>query len=286
MLKKLLKYDLKALFPWYGIAFGLCLLMGVLTNIAISTTITSAVLPEIGAGGMSTADALAMVFSSTFLMLSIVGLFVITVATSLLCTYLPAWLFYKNYIKDEGYLMFTLPVTPGQLYASKMLSALLGSYASGAVIIASFVIAFSGFPGSVAVTEIFNEIGPAFGSLTGGETALLVATGVVYLLFCLLAPVAAYSTIYASFMFGQLAPKNHFIWSIVAYFSIEFVLQTVVQVVSMILSFSSFGIQATLQSVFAPQLIMISGMFVLYLAITIALIVSSNVIMKKHLNLV
>ena len=50
--------------------------------------------------------------------------------------------FRQNFYKDEAYLAHTLPVTKGQLYDSKIISGLLVTLCSAAVVIGCFFIAF------------------------------------------------------------------------------------------------------------------------------------------------
>ena len=106
MLRKLLKYDFRAVFKYWWIAavasLGLCIVGGFCINVLNAER-----------------DLPAVVDSSaiTVLVLSIFSLF----AFSVLSTILIFVRFYKNLFTDEGYLTFTLPVKRSSLINSKLI---------------------------------------------------------------------------------------------------------------------------------------------------------------------
>ena len=63
-----------------------------------------------------------------------VAFWIFVVATGAITALLMIYRFYKNYMTDEGYLMFTLPVNRHQLIWSKLLSALLYTAASAVAV--------------------------------------------------------------------------------------------------------------------------------------------------------
>lgn len=220
MLKKLMKYEFRVLCPWYGIAFALCLILGMLTRFAIVGLQAY--------GNVETNDFFnnfGVALTAMAVPTATMTLIIVLVATGLLCVVLPAWSFYKNYLKDEGYLMFTLPVTVKQLFFSKFNMALIGSYAFAIVAVLSLLIAFLGV----------GEAGDVGGSLaplapTGGELVMSVISFILFILSAILTPVVTFGTIYTSFMIGQRANKNRFVWSVIAYIAITSIAQTVTQI--------------------------------------------------------
>ena len=122
MLRKLIKYDLlwilRTLVIFYVITFIFALLMrlgGNLTDSVIGSLLRH-ILPGFVIGAM---------------------------VSTLINAAIRIWVrFRQNCYKDEAYLTHTLPVTKAQLYDSKIISALLVSLRSVAVVIASFFIAF------------------------------------------------------------------------------------------------------------------------------------------------
>lgn len=95
MLGKLIKYDVKALVKILGPLWGVLLVMGLIFEIGMSD------LSPIGNG--------MMVFSLVVIFAVIVGIFVISVIIII-------QRFWKGLLKEEGYLMFTLPVTTRSLF--------------------------------------------------------------------------------------------------------------------------------------------------------------------------
>jgi ABC-type transport system involved in multi-copper enzyme maturation permease subunit len=65
--------------------------------------------------------------------LLIVGIFVITLIVIL-------QRFYKNLVKEEGYLMFTLPVKPWELITSKLIASVIWTFVSTIVVMISVCI--------------------------------------------------------------------------------------------------------------------------------------------------
>lgn len=283
MLKKLLKYDFKALLPWYGIAFAACLIVALFCRISLESILLQA--------DMESTNRVAAVLSTIATVCSFFGFALVIVGTSVLCMVLPVWRFYNSYIKDEAYLMFTLPVTTKQLYFSKLISATVGAWVSSIVIGLTAIIPFVGV--SEEITQGFFEmiegfalgINLIYGASAGGSTATMVVSIITGSLGMILAPVVSFGICYLSFMFGQLASKNRFIWSVVAYFVMQSVLGTVSQIVSM---FCQIGITSAESATAISVWLMISSIatFLFQTLIPgILAIVIANRIMKKHLNL-
>ena len=68
--------------------------------------------------------------ASVLMGLLMMAFWIFVVATGAITALLMIYRFYKNYMTDEGYLMFTLPVNRHQLIWAKLLSALLYTAAS------------------------------------------------------------------------------------------------------------------------------------------------------------
>ena len=87
---------------------------------------------------------------------------IFVVATGAITALLMIYRFYKNYMTDEGYLMFTLPVNRHQLIWAKLLSALLYTAASAVAVTLSILLVllpiadWSGFWGDLG--ELLSSI--------------------------------------------------------------------------------------------------------------------------------
>ena len=132
--------------------------------------------------------------------------------------------FWNGLLKEEGYLMFTLPVTTRSLIMSKALSALvisLGSLLVAAVSISIFSFAFIQGAINVGVfADLWLETKNAFLLLKPseiGEAIVLLLSGVASFL-------GGIYQVYASMAIGQLSNRNRFFLSFIAFVGITVVL--------------------------------------------------------------
>lgn len=199
---KLLKYEWKACARICLPLYGAMLLMSVVS--ALMTTERA----QAFMSGIPTA-ILGMLY---FAML--VAVFVVTLVILI-------QRFYKNLLGDEGYLMFTLPVSVAQHIWSKVIIAAVICCLSGIVAVLSIAILGSGTGLLVGLGMVLGEFGRiivtepnALGYMLEG-ILLLVSTisGVLYLYLCM--------------ALGHLAKKHRVLMSVVWYF----VLSTVAQFV-------------------------------------------------------
>lgn len=104
MLSKLLKYDFKALIKVLFPVYGVSLLVALLTRLTNTFTNSGSLL------------AIPNGFISVLFVIVLIGIPFITFILTIIK-------FYQNLIKDEGYLMHTLPVKKSSLVLSKAISA-------------------------------------------------------------------------------------------------------------------------------------------------------------------
>lgn len=106
MLRKLLKYDLRANMKLYLFIWPAMLLLAGLQRLLLELPVTG--------------------FLGHFLMSLLTGLMVLAlIAMAVLCFVICVIRFYSGLLRREGYLMFTLPVKPWLLLVSKLLAAML-----------------------------------------------------------------------------------------------------------------------------------------------------------------
>ena len=129
MLKKLLKYDILSMFPYYLMCAAVCV------GLAIVTRLMFLIEPSTKQAGESVLFIGSQVGTTVLLVIA-------CCAVLAFAALFPAVRFYRNLLRDEGYLMFTLPVTPTELYFSKLLSALFGILFMGLTVFACFCITF------------------------------------------------------------------------------------------------------------------------------------------------
>lgn len=194
MLRKLIKYDLKAtartFTPVYLVVLALAALTVVFNNLAKS---------------IFTDDSLnlAVGFGILFTVLYGIAMLVLPFLTVIFCMRH----FYDNLFKDEGYLMHTLPVTPAKLIWSKVITGSIWLLVTTVVAVISGGILLAGTNGM----EVFN-VGKIFTYLTGAspqdiaENVLVTILGIVVVLAQL---VCFLLMLYAALSIGSLVPKHH-----------------------------------------------------------------------------
>lgn len=111
MFGKLMKYELRHLIRIFAPMWAIVTMLCVLSRLIIK--------PELD--GFMYAEGMAAIVPVVVLMLTIFGMLTMTIVAAVVLIQR----FYKGMYGDEGYLMFTLPVTTGQLVNAKALSALL-----------------------------------------------------------------------------------------------------------------------------------------------------------------
>ena len=137
--------------------------------------------------------------------------------------------FYKGLLCDEGYLMFTLPVKPWQLIASKGTAAFGMSVISGAAAFLSILILMCGVVGPV---EFFSFFDPRiWWQMFGDLKEVFPKWGLYVLLYCfeflilvIVYGMAGLFQMYVSMALGHLAQRHRIIMSVVAYLVISMAL--------------------------------------------------------------
>ena len=138
--------------------------------------------------------------------------------------------FYKGLLKDEGYLMFTLPVRIWQLAVSKALVALMTVFLSG--IVGILAVCLLGIADPVSLLEIPREIAADVRELfSEGNGVLVPGTGLHIFLIAaellLLMLISGFEMIYHfyfSMSLGQLNRTHRVLWSVIWYIVISAVL--------------------------------------------------------------
>lgn len=125
MLRKLLKYDLKALFKMWWIPAVTTIVLSIFKGFTQMAYNSDKMLPEIVYGVISLFSGLVTLSYVVFVVLTIVLFFS---------------RFYKNFYTDEGYLTFTLPVSKVQHINSKLISSTLVSWATGLVLVINAIV--------------------------------------------------------------------------------------------------------------------------------------------------
>lgn len=155
---------------------------------------------------------------------------------SILAFVLMIYRFYKNLMTDEGYLMFTLPVTTGQLIWSKMIVSAVWLLATAAMdVLSMFISVFD----SAAWRDIFQLPGLLWQQLReyAGNLGLIPAELVVLVL---LAALVCFLKFYAAIALGHSFTNRKMLLS-VAFFA-AFSVAEQIAVSAGLIGFASVGI--------------------------------------------
>ena len=128
MLRKLLKYDLRANMKIFLFIWPAIVLFALLERLAIQADLT----PPL--------SGIFINLTTTLYILAVIAACVFALVISVIR-------FYSGLLRNEGYLMFTLPVKPWQLVLSKLLTALLTTIVTILLSILSTILLFTGVDG-------------------------------------------------------------------------------------------------------------------------------------------
>lgn len=270
MLGKLIKYDFKALNRYLIVIHGMLL-------------ITAAIGRFLFVGRMvqnpdSTPSSIGMIIMVIGILVYVI-LFMAALFGTLL---LIAVHFYKNLYSDEGYLTHTLPVSRGQLLASKAISGSVWMLIDMILVIFSVMILVLYKPTIQEFIAHKDEALTAMGfPASVGYGKIFLALAVMFVL----SAVSGVITLYVSIAVGQLFSNHRVLGAIVAYFGISMVISIVGGAIGAAFSISAVA-NATDES-FIYQFYCKTYLFAAALnLVTIAgAYVVTYLLMKKKLNL-
>jgi hypothetical protein len=205
----------------------------------------------------------------------VVSLIAIIIVSSVIIIYR----FYKNLMTDEGYLMFTLPAKPHELINSKLFASIIWSVASIVAVAASIMLVVSG---SINLTEIWDALKQGMSQLRElfeGTLALFIIEIIVMIIISI---VNSILMVYVSVAIGQLFSGHKVIGSFAAYIGITTVIQIIVTIGTMLLSWIFRG---SFNEISAIPLVLLPIMILFMLALSAAYYWLTDFIFRKKLNL-
>lgn len=260
MLRKLVKYELKATLRLLIPLYLILLIISIINRIVFS---------------MNGYDGQFNIIGQFFMVTYITSIFGVTITTLIYMVVR----FYRNLLTDEGYLMFTLPAKTHELITSKLLVTLLWTIISIAAVLVSTFIVFA-TPDSINFTleGIRGGIG-AFNREVGGSWVLVL---VEFILTILLGIVAKILMVYASIAIGQLFSKHKIIGSFVAYIAIYTIIQFLMMI--LIIPIGLFMSNKPIEAWILPQLFFPITLVILAVG-SVGFYFVTNYIFKRKLNL-
>lgn len=275
MLGKLLKYEFKAtgriLLPLYAVLLVLSLLMH------LSVTSSFDKIPW-GSWYGVVQGLITMLYGCTFA--------VVLVVTVLLLVQR----FYKNLLRDEGYLMNTLPVKPWQNVAAKLLPAIVWSIIG--ILMAALSVMILGMDRLDwwaffhDCQQIMTELDMRYGS----DVIVLAIEGIIFVLAALAQSIMS---VYLALAIGHLANKVRLLWSVVAYIGISVVeylgammIARIEQGTHLLSDFANYLLNEA--GAGNPMLLThatINGLNLVNILLCVVMFVATAYILKRHLNL-
>lgn len=235
MLKKLLKYDLNAVWKLWAALSAALIGMAVILAVIIRLTIASSLMDDFSLlsiflvmGSILTGFGVVMTWSG------------ILIVTPIMC-YIR---YFKNFFSDEGYLTFTLPVKRRDLYLSKVVNVFLFNVGNVlvtivAVLLVLMIIPTTGQNGAIINFEIIKDVWALIGTIwefIGPWMLVYLLAGIL-----LLAVLSLYEIgmIHLCITVGATVAKKHKVLAALGiYFGSNFILSTVYQI------FGFFGLQS------------------------------------------
>lgn len=275
MLSKLLKHEFRATGRTMLPLYAAVVVLAVLANISIRM-LTRNVGPLL----------------SIFFGLIVAAFVICVIAAAIMTLVLMIKRFYTNYLKDEGYLMHTLPVSVHELVWSKMIVSVVWFAATFVVIWLVILLTaliqtgtslsqfFAGFPSWAKIKAMMAEAGIRSGDLWLIGLEALLAVVVAGLFTCL--------HFYAAMSLGHMFAKDKILLSIVFFVGISFVLSMATTSYGSARVYSLESADATLETVKEMlrfgQAVM-GEMLVVELVHSAVLYVATVLGLKKGLNL-
>lgn len=227
MMTKLMKYDLKSMLrifiPLWLLAPIISLLLSFSIRASIANSENSAFYRLYGHGS----DILLVTMSLLF-----VG---VLVALMVLSIVLIIQRFWNGLLKDEGYLMFTLPVEPWQLITSKGLTATFVSCISGLIAILSCIILF--LASSDEMILGFLEGWDSFWKMINAEIgAYFYIIVLLCIILAVLSTAKSIYQIYSAMAVGQLVNSHRVFAACAAYVGISVVISVISSIIMVIIS--------------------------------------------------
>lgn len=160
--------------------------------------------------------------STTAFVVAIIGV-------SVLAEVLMIYRFYKNLMTDEGYLMFTLPVTTHQIIASKLIVTLVWTVATVIVDGLAVALAMCRMVHMADLQEIWDQIRLLLDRMTTGD---IIGYSIELPLAMVFGVLASILVFYAAIALGHSFANHKILLSVVFYFAFTTGLQIIRSIIS------------------------------------------------------
>jgi hypothetical protein len=213
MLGKLIKYELKGTAHYFLPLFGALLIFSILIRL------------------------FSNMFDQGFSALSGLLIFVevlLIIAVSVMVLVITIQRFYKNLLGNEGYLMFTLPVSTHHNILSKLLTATIWNIATMLVVTLAIIIMIWQ---SANLADALRYVWENISYYTDMYGLNLISIIITWAVVCLINIASNILLLYLAMAIGQLANEHKFLASFGAYIAMQFAIATIVAILGTIASF-------------------------------------------------
>ena len=207
MLKKLMKHEFRATLRVMAPVYLLLLATSVGARFSIS-------------GLLETDSGLLNLLGG----LLVVAFAVTMAAVCLLTAFLMVYRFYQNLLRDEGYVMMTLPVSVHQQVWSKLLVGVVWCVVTAIAVGAALVILVLDLDMLEGIRRFGGEVWALLRSEYGFDGVLVLVELAV---LCVVAVCSTYLEFYCALAIGHSRPNHKLVWSIAAYFGMDILLTLV-----------------------------------------------------------
>ena len=188
--------------------------------------------------------------------------------------------FYRNMFTDESYLTHTLPVRPGTLLFSHILTFCVWYIISMIVLFLSIALLVIGAGGGSEILELIRGI-PAYYHTN------MFAVIICILQFFIVSAVSCAAMIYASICIGNLFAPHKVLASIVTYIIFYALMQIITIILMMLLPSMRSMMFAQTSYLYPPAALLRAMVWTEAETILFAAVfwITSHIILKKHLNI-
>lgn len=268
MVKKLLKHEIfsyfRTMFPIYGVLLGIAALGRFIQIFETNGT------------------AYNIVFGST-----VFAYVVSIIAAMLLSLIVAVSRYYKNLFTGEGYLSFTLPVTPAQHIWVKLIAALMFTVLSVIAIALSLSIITAGD----FFIELIKAAGYMLSKLYEKYGINIVFYAIEILVLAIVMVAYSLMTFYSSITIGQTFKKNRVLAAVGVYFGYYFLTQILGTIVIVIVTvfYDALNLQAIANLIYrhpeASIHVILCLITLFYLIVGTAFFLIDRYIIRNKLNL-
>ena len=213
MLRKLLKYDLRANMKIYCFLWPCIVIAAILQRLLLPADLP---------------DELHSFLIPLITMLLMFSIFGAVIGAMVVCISR----FYKGLLKEEGYLMFTLPVHAWQLILSKLLVSMMTIIVTGLLSFVSVIFFADGLTDGYSIPALLMTVGEIVVDSKPSALIFLIVLTVLYQALAVL-------LIYLACAIGHLAKKHRIVASVGAWFGLNYGYQFAVILFGVVLGHSS-----------------------------------------------